>query len=97
MLELLNAERTTPIVMDETLRKLARQHSAYMARTGDDSHSGFGYAENIFLTRAAITAHTGFQASPAHYANRMADQHKRIGIGIVGTDYGIAVTEIFSR
>jgi uncharacterized protein YkwD len=103
LLGFINQERVrqglAPLVMDETLMRLARSHSRNMAQQGFISHdqpsgdlvtrmgrAGYLYAvarENVAAARTVSTAHEALLKSPPHKSNMLAGDVTHIGIGIV--------------
>lgn len=102
LLDLLNRTRRArglpPLVMDGSLRFVARAHSQDMARRGYFGHvtmSGQSFAdrlssvvregfvgENVAIAGTAEQANTAFAASPAHLGNMVEPRFHRVGIGV---------------
>jgi hypothetical protein len=103
LLAILNQERIrhglSPLEADETLSRIARDHSHDMARQGFLSHdlpsgnlqirlnnAGYLYEaarENLASARTVVKAHNALLQSPSHKINILATDVTRVGIGIV--------------
>jgi uncharacterized protein YkwD len=87
-----------PLLIDESLMRIAQEHSEEMAKQGLISHdqpsgdlqvrmnrAGYLYeaaSENIARSRSIPYAHTGFLNSPIHKNNILAKDVTHIGIGV---------------
>ncbi len=88
-----------PLELDETLVRIARDHSRGMAAQGFISHSqpagdletrlglaGYRYAvarENVASARSVAVAHRLLIDSPAHKGNILATDITKVGIGVI--------------
>ncbi len=88
-----------PLIADEALARLARNHSREMAAQGFISHrlssgdtrtrlirAGYPHQvlrENIASAPTVLSAHKALVASPGHERNILADDVTRVGIGVV--------------
>jgi uncharacterized protein YkwD len=102
LLTLTNQQRVRqglqPLVLDEALTKIAREHSQDMVDQGFISHdqpsgdlktrmnrAGFQYEvarENLASAQTIAKAHAALLSSPIHRANILASDITRIGIGV---------------
>jgi len=104
LLSLLNQarrlHRLPPLVMDSSLRHVARLHSRDMAAQGFVGHGSGGASfahrlgtavpggtfvgENVTLARSIEQAHSAFVASTPHLRNILEPRFRRVGIGVAG-------------
>jgi len=107
LLTILNQDRIRqgllPLDVDETLSRIARDHSSDMAQQGYISHdqptgnlqirlnrAGYRYEaarENLASARTVTRAHKALLKSPSHKRNMLATDVTRVGIGIVQYPY----------
>jgi uncharacterized protein YkwD len=52
-------------------------------------------AENLARARTVASAHTGLMNSPLHRTNILSRKYGRVGIGIVKTDRGLMISQVF--
>ena len=92
-----------PLILDEALMRVAREHSFDMALQGFISHdlpsgnlqtrlnrAGYLYdvaRENVASSRTVFRAHGALLRSPAHKSNIIAEDVTHIGIGVVRYPY----------
>jgi hypothetical protein len=92
-----------PLVLDESLTRIAQEHSLEMAKEGIISHdqpsgdlqarmnrAGYFFnvvRENIASSRSINYAHAGFLKSPIHRENILAKDVTHIGISVVRRPY----------
>ena len=89
---------------DDTLYVKAREWSQHMANEGKLSHSDLrsgapaGWrilGENVAWNTSLVGAMEALEASPAHRANLLNPQFKRVAVGIIFQDGKYWVTEEF--
>lgn len=104
----INSERTSrglsKLVVASDLVKVAREHSAEMARENDLYHNpNLGsdvtnwrsVGENVGRGPGVSTIHNAFMASSGHKANILSSSWVEVGVGVVVVDGQMWVTEIF--
>jgi hypothetical protein len=110
VLALVNSERSsrdiTPLIWDEDLHEIAREHSEEMARSGELCHSSMyeAYAENCwgggpgslyYFTASDIA--DGWMGSPPHRTWLLCPHLRDIGVGIAVSDNGMYASWTFWR
>ena len=80
-----NAQRIrngkSPLKLDESLMRSARQHCTWMARNRSLQHTRATVAENIAMGQSSSSeAVQDWMNSPGHRANMLSGQYTRIGV-----------------
>ncbi len=80
-----NAQRIrngkSPLKLDESLMRSARQHCTWMARNRSLQHTRAAVAENIAMGQSSSSeAVQDWMNSPGHRANMLSGQYTRIGV-----------------
>jgi S1-C subfamily serine protease len=110
VLALVNSERSsrgiTPLVWDNKLHEIAREHSEEMARRGELFHSSMyePYAENCWgggpgslYYNTASDIVSSWMGSPKHRTWLLCPHLKHIGVGIAISDKGMYASWTFWR
>ena len=110
VLALVNSERssrdTAPLVWDENLHEIAREHSEEMARRGELFHSSMyeSYAENCWgggpgslYYNTASDIVSSWMGSPPHRTWLLCPHLRHIGVGIAVSDNGMYASWTFWR
>lgn len=110
VLALVNSERSSrgiePVLWDDKLHEIAREHSEEMARRGELFHSSINepYAENCWGGGAGSLYYntagdivSGWMGSPKHRTWLLCPHIKHIGIGIAVSDEGMYASWTFWR
>ena len=110
VLVLVNSERSSrdivPLVWDEDLHEIAREHSEEMARRGELFHSSMyePYAENCWgggpgslYYNTANDIVSGWMGSPPHRTWLLCPHLNHIGVGIAVSDNGMYASWTFWR
>ena len=98
--ELINRERikvsAPTLIWKKYSHAKAREHSEYMAKTGDFEHSALNFYENIFMITISGNTDLPYEAvnswmnSPGHKSNLLTKDIKAAGIGIAISNQGRA-------
>ncbi len=71
----------SPLTMDESLMRSARQHCSWMAKNRTMQHTRASVAENIAMGQSSSgEAVQDWMSSPGHRANMLSGEYTRIGV-----------------
>lgn len=105
------AKHLKPLAIDKTLTNIARRQAERMAADGEVHHNEWLFSdegqeylhnpkatgENVAGGGGPKAVHEGFMRSKPHRANILRSAFTKIGVGVVRSDGGIWVSEVFIR